>query len=682
MSDNDSDNAQPKIGYIAEYDRRGAASCKKCKQRLVKGQVRLGKAAPNPFSDKPEDTMKSWFHVQCMFDTLQRARATTKKIESVADLEGFEKLAREDQKSIEQHIKAFNEAQGKRKGAKGAKAAASPQKTSDAKAARNVSTPAKPAAKNTSAAPADDAKLEEELSFRTYRKLCADMADESGYIAKSRILSEFLKRGLSGAGFRGDLRVLLGLFLPQEVAAVYNLKDKQLVKLFGLLFQADQDAMLADLSAGGDVSETIRKFFESSSGVRPAAHSTLSQKDVADWLAKLTELTKADDQRAHLGVIARRSTSNDLKMIVRLIKKDIRINAGAKHVLDALDPSAHESYSALQDLDAVVARFVSKDAAGNSKTKMAVGSELMKPVSPMLAAQCRSAVEALQHAPGGLFAEVKYDGERVQLHKRGNSFLYFSRNLKPVVPHKVVELQPFIADAFPGVNDIILDSEVLVVDTRTGKPLPFGTLGVHKKNSAGEHASTCIFVFDILHLNGVDLMRKYDHYLDCASKSNVNFHSCFLQAVAGAEADSERDFEGGQEPDYDCRIRSGHQTRATGSVAGSSVQGESGRLGSQGRQQSVRTWQTTLAENETRLLRRRLHGRHCGPDCAGRLLRHGPERRSDEHFPDGFLRFQVGQVLHSFQSGQRPGFANLAYFAIAIASCANSEGCETRAQLA
>lgn len=27
---------------------------------------------------------------------------------------------------------------------------------------------------------------------------------------------------------------------------------------------------------------------------------------------------------------------------------------------------------------------------------------------------------------------------------------------------------------------MILDSEVLLIDNKTGKPLPFGTLGVHK----------------------------------------------------------------------------------------------------------------------------------------------------------------------------------------------------------
>jgi ATP-dependent DNA ligase len=34
-------------------------------------------------------------------------------------------------------------------------------------------------------------------------------------------------------------------------------------------------------------------------------------------------------------------------------------------------------------------------------------------------------------------AEIKYDGERVQIHKSGTEFKFFSRNLKPVTEHKI-----------------------------------------------------------------------------------------------------------------------------------------------------------------------------------------------------------------------------------------------------
>ena len=39
--------------------------------------------------------------------------------------------------------------------------------------------------------------------------------------------------------------------------------------------------------------------------------------------------------------------------------------------------------------------------------------------------------------PNGILAEIKYDGERVQIHKNGDEFKFFSRSLKPVVASKI-----------------------------------------------------------------------------------------------------------------------------------------------------------------------------------------------------------------------------------------------------
>ena len=51
--------------------------------------------------------MKVWFHLSCMFESLSRARATTKKIESPADLEGFSDINDEDKEEIKKLIKGI-----------------------------------------------------------------------------------------------------------------------------------------------------------------------------------------------------------------------------------------------------------------------------------------------------------------------------------------------------------------------------------------------------------------------------------------------------------------------------------------------------------------------------------------------------------------------------------------------
>lgn len=45
---------------------------------------------------------------------------------------------------------------------------------------------------------------------------------------------------------------------------------------------------------------------------------------------------------------------------------------------------------------------------------------------------------------------------------------------------QVAHFKDYIPQAFPGGHSMILDAEVLLIDTKTSKPLPFGTLGVHK----------------------------------------------------------------------------------------------------------------------------------------------------------------------------------------------------------
>ena len=41
----------------------------------------------------------------------------------------------------------------------------------------------------------------------------------------------------------------------------------------------------------------------------------------------------------------------------------------------------------------------------------------------------------------------------------------------------------YIPKAFPDGDDLILDSEILMIDRKTGQPLPFGSLGKHKVNT-------------------------------------------------------------------------------------------------------------------------------------------------------------------------------------------------------
>ncbi|XP_076393714.1 DNA ligase 3 isoform X2 [Megachile rotundata] len=314
-------------------------------------------------------------------------------------------------------------------------------------------------------------------------------------------------------GFKSDRKLWCRMLLPGVAKRIYNLQSKQLVKLFARLLLQDEDDMLEHLEQG-DIAETIRTFFETSVAVKPAEKSVLTMQEVDQFLERLSFLTREEDQINHFKSIISRCTTNDLKMIIRLIKHDLRINAGPKHVLSAIHEQAYEAFQVSRDLDSVVERF-SQAPSGSKLGKVSSGSSgggkvalsLMTPVLPMLAEACKSVEMAMKKCSSGMLSEVKYDGERVQVHKRGNEFRYFSRSLKPVLPHKVNHFKDYIPKAFPDGDDLILDAEVLMIDTNTGQPLPFGTLGIHKK-AEFKDANVCLFVFDCIYYNGDVLLHK------------------------------------------------------------------------------------------------------------------------------------------------------------------------------
>jgi len=47
----------------------------------------------------------------------------------------------------------------------------------------------------------------------------------------------------------------------------------------------------------------------------------------------------------------------------------------------------------------------------------------------------------MSKCPNGMYAEIKYDGERIQIHKKGDEFACYSRNLKPVMEYKIKDVK-------------------------------------------------------------------------------------------------------------------------------------------------------------------------------------------------------------------------------------------------
>ena len=483
--------------FFVDRAKGGRASCKGCKTNCPSGELRIAKLVASPYGDG--QSMKSWHHVDCFMNVLLKQRPATKRVDSIDDIGNWDSLNKEDQEFILKKLNEMEKLYADKNSGK-----------YTAKVIKNVSTasvkpsPSKTASNGSTEGPKKKEVETDDDKFVTFFKLCKKISKVDAYTEKTAVVNNFFTKGTDDSTFKGNLTLWCKLLLPQVCKRVYNLKSKQLVKLFSRIFNMDHDDMLTHLEQG-DVADTIKHFFLKSRAVQPASDSTLTIQKIEDFLEDLSKLTKEEEQIYHFKKIVKKCTAEDLKMLIRLIKGDLRINAGPKHILEGVHPDAYSVFQTSRDLDMVLDRIMSESSTVKHKDAIQKGVvakiSLMTPVLPMLAEACKSVEMAMKKCPNGMFSEIKYDGERVQVHKKGNEFKYFSRALKPVMAHKVSHFKDYLPQAFPKGTDMILDAEVLMVDVNTGKPLPFGTLGVHKQ-SEFKDAQVCLYIFDCLYYNG------------------------------------------------------------------------------------------------------------------------------------------------------------------------------------
>ncbi|XXG83806.1 hypothetical protein AAC387_Pa10g1480 [Persea americana] len=297
--------------------------------------------------------------------------------------------------------------------------------------------------------------------------------------------------------------------------------------------------MYNNLGDLGDVAQACR---QTQSLLAPPC--PLSIQQVFSVLRKISMETGSGSsvRRKSLVVnIMRSCREMEMKFLVRTLVRNLRIGAMIRTVLPALaqavilNSSPHllcegeserlkvqlqdisgavvEAYNILPSLDLLVPSLLSKGTEFSTETlSMTPGI----PIRPMLARISNGLHQAMKTFQGRAFTcEYKYDGQRAQIHKlMDGSVKVFSRNGEETTI-RFPDLVNIINESCkPYATTFILDTEVVAVDRKNGnKLMSFQYLSSRERGSkdssitvASIKVEICIFVFDIMFVNGEQLL--------------------------------------------------------------------------------------------------------------------------------------------------------------------------------
>jgi len=276
---------------------------------------------------------------------------------------------------------------------------------------------------------------------------------------------------------------LLRLFLPHldHSRGVYGIKESGISKAYiAVLGLSDKslhahrlknykDPKFAKSGAAGDFGLAVLE-------VMRVRAPSVSQWTIAATNHFLDELATAQDAQSRKTLFARLAselTAKEQMWIVRIILKDMKLGIRHESILKHFHPKAMDVFNATSSLEEVCRAVLNPQLLKDFSMDCIVP---MRPVRPMLAARTDwdKIIKLMKGSPIGI--EIKFDGERLIIHKKGSEIRLFSRNSLDLTDRfgygKV--LLP-IALRCIKCDSCILDGELVSWNSETESFEPFGT---------------------------------------------------------------------------------------------------------------------------------------------------------------------------------------------------------------
>ncbi len=245
----------------------------------------------------------------------------------------------------------------------------------------------------------------------------------------------------------------------------------------------------------------------------PATEPTLTVLDVHETLDRLAALSGPGSQEARAAGVRALfglATADEQRWLRGVITGAVRQGALDALVQEAIAAASGVRLTAVRRaamLAGGTVPIVVAALTGGEDALAEVGLEVGRPVLPMLASSAPDVAAAMAKAGGGpgepVAVDVKLDGIRIQVHRRGDDVQVATRSLDDItdrLPEVVA-----VARALPA-HEFVLDGEALALDD-DGRPRPFQETA--SRTAQADHAGGVVvtpYFFDVLTVDGRPLL--------------------------------------------------------------------------------------------------------------------------------------------------------------------------------
>ncbi len=309
-----------------------------------------------------------------------------------------------------------------------------------------------------------------------------------------------------------------GKLYPDFVGVETGVAEKLAIKALARASGRRESEIQMELQKSGDIGQAAENILAKRRQATFFTKALTVQHvyETLDKIAKTSGSGAVDTKMALLSGLLADASPKEAKYLIRTVTGNLRLGIADMTVLDALAIAygggkearqlIERAYNISSDLGRVAEVVAKQGLEGIKQFQVMV----FEPIRPMLSERLASPEEILEKLGGNCMAEYKYDGERIQAHKKDNKVILFSRRLENIssqYPDAVKLIKENVT-----AKEAILEAECVAIDLETGDMRPFQEL-MHRRRKYGIQAAIeqypiSLFLFDALYVDGEDYTQE------------------------------------------------------------------------------------------------------------------------------------------------------------------------------
>lgn len=351
---------------------------------------------------------------------------------------------------------------------------------------------------------------DESIPFSKFASLCQSLEKISSSNAMMDELAAYF-RNVSPSAVKSSSYFLLGRIGPKYAETNLGIGKKTAIDIVSYAFDVsglEVEKRFANLGDLGDVVQSLSRKTSSSLIIYEVYSALHSFKDISGSGSQ-------EKKRRLLAELLKKASALEAKYIMRIALGSMRLGIGEITVLDAFAKAfagglrhkdeVEDGHNVNTDIGALGEAMALRGIAGALESTIALG----RPIEMMLAQRVNTVSEILERFNGNVFAaEMKYDGERVQIHKNGDIVQLFSRRLEDITP-QYPDIAAYARRSIKA-ERAVLDGEIIAC--KNGKMQAFQKLMQRRRKydveGYREKVPAVLVPFDILYLDGRSLLKE------------------------------------------------------------------------------------------------------------------------------------------------------------------------------